>query len=122
MRANVRFAHGIEVGISNYGANTVHLGAPGVNVLSTVRNGNYSYFSGTSMATPHVSGAAALVLSVCDLDTAALIATLVGTVDPIDALAGITITGGRLNVNAAILACSGSALASAGSVSRAAPQ
>ena len=108
-----------RAGFSNYGASTVHLGAPGVNVLSTVRNGNYAYFSGTSMATPHVSGAAALVLSVCDLDTATLIATLLGTVDPIDSLAGITITGGRLNVNAAILACTGSAPASAGTVSRA---
>ncbi len=46
---------------SNYGATTVHLGAPGVDVLSTTRNNTYSYFSGTSMATPHVAGAAALV-------------------------------------------------------------
>ena len=43
---------------SNYGKNTVHLGAPGVNILSTVRGGTYGFASGTSMATPHVSGAA----------------------------------------------------------------
>ena len=48
---------------SNYGAASVHLAAPGVNIQSTTRNNTYSYFSGTSMATPHVSGAAALVLS-----------------------------------------------------------
>ena len=95
----------LRAGFSNFGANTVHLGAPGVNVLSTVRNNAYAYFSGTSMATPHVSGAAALVLSVCALDTPTLIATLLGAVDPIDSLNGITITGGRLNVNAAILSC-----------------
>jgi hypothetical protein len=41
---------------SNFGATSVHLGAPGVNVLSTTRNNTYSYFSGTSMATPHVHG------------------------------------------------------------------
>ncbi len=91
---------------SNFGANSVHLGAPGLNVLSTIRSGNYAYFSGTSMATPHVSGAAALVLSVCALDTTTLEATILSSVDPIDSLNGITITGGRLNVNAAILACS----------------
>src|SRR5262249_13232589 len=52
---------------SNFGATTVHLGAPGVDVLSTIVGGGYAYFSGTSMATPHVSGAAVLVLSKCVL-------------------------------------------------------
>jgi subtilisin family serine protease len=48
---------------SNYGPATVHLGAPGVDILSTIPGNSYSFASGTSMATPHVSGAAALVLS-----------------------------------------------------------
>jgi subtilisin family serine protease len=91
---------------SNYGATSVHLGAPGVAVLSTTRNNTYSSFSGTSMATPHVSGAAALVLSRCSLDTAAVKDNLLANVDPIGALAAITVTGGRLNVNRAIRACS----------------
>jgi subtilisin family serine protease len=92
---------------SNFGRNTVHLGGPGVDVLSTTRNNTYSYFSGTSMATPHVSGAAALVLSGCpSLDTAALKSNLLSNVDPIASLSGNTITGGRLNVNKAIRACS----------------
>ncbi len=91
---------------SNYGPTTVHLGAPGVNILSTIIGGNYDYFSGTSMATPHVSGAAALVLSACSLNTANLKSNLLNNVDPIPALAGITVTGGRLNVNKAIRACS----------------
>jgi serine protease len=91
---------------SNYGASSVDLGAPGFYVASTVRNGGYAYMSGTSMATPHVSGAAALVLSACTaLDTAGLVNVLLGTVDPIGSLAGKTTTGGRLNVYKAVSGC-----------------
>ena len=90
---------------SNYGAASVHLGAPGVDILSTVPGGSYAFLSGTSMATPHVSGAAALVLSACEMDTASLKATLLGTVAPVAGLAGLTVTGGRLQVNSALHAC-----------------
>lgn len=89
----------------NYGAATVHLGAPGVLVLSTVPGGGYQYASGTSMATPHVSGAAALVLSRCQLNTAQLKQTLLSTVDVIQALVLKTVTGGRLNVARALNQC-----------------
>src|SRR5438128_2987487 len=92
-------------GFSNFGSTSVHLGAPGVDILSTTRNNTYSYFSGTSMATPHVSGAALLVLSKCALDTASLKTLLLNNVDPIPSLSGMTVTGGRLNVNKAIRAC-----------------
>jgi len=91
---------------SNYGKTTVDLGAPGVSIYSTIRNGNYEYYSGTSMATPHVSGAAILILSMCDMNTANLKANILNNVDPIPSLTGITVTGGRLNVNKAIRACS----------------
>jgi subtilisin family serine protease len=46
---------------SNFGRHTVHVGAPGSSILSTTRNNSYSTFSGTSMATPHVTGLAALL-------------------------------------------------------------
>ena len=91
---------------SNYGVKTVHLGAPGANVLSTIRGGAYAFASGTSMATPHVSGAGALVLSYCPLNTAELKDTLVLSVDPVAALATLTMSGGRLNVRRAIDSCS----------------
>ena len=90
---------------SNYGAVSVDLGAPGVDILSTTIGNTYSFSSGTSMATPHVSGAAALVLSRCTLDTAALKSTLLSTVQPVAALASLTATGGRLDVNSAIRSC-----------------
>ncbi len=48
---------------SRYG-NTLDLVAPGSHILSTILNNNLAYYDGTSMATPHVSGVAALILSV----------------------------------------------------------
>jgi subtilisin family serine protease len=91
---------------SSFGATTVDLGAPGVDVLSTTRNNTYSYFSGTSMATPHVAGAAALVLSACALDTAGVKSNLLNNVDTLGSLTGRVLTNGRLNVDKAIRACS----------------
>jgi hypothetical protein len=92
---------------SNFGTSTVHLGAPGVEVLSTSRGKFYSRQSGTSASAPMVSGAAALVLSACPLDMASLRSNILDSVDPIPSLSGITVTGGRLNVNKAIRNCAG---------------
>jgi subtilisin family serine protease len=90
---------------SNYGRTQVHLGAPGVNILSTTRGNTYRYFSGTSMATPHVTGAAALVLSRCALTTGALRNAILHNVDVIGALTGWVTTNGRLNVDKALRSC-----------------
>jgi subtilisin family serine protease len=90
---------------SNYGPTLVHLGAPGVNVLSTTRGNTYQYFNGTSMAAPHVSGAAALILSKCTLTTTALKSTILGNVDVVAGLTGSVATNGRLNVDKALRSC-----------------
>src|SRR6185503_8682859 len=88
---------------SNYDPIWVDLAAPGVSILSTYAGNRYAYISGTSMATPHVSGAAALVLAENpSLITADLKATLLNSVDPLGSLAGKTLTGGRLNVAKAV--------------------
>jgi subtilisin family serine protease len=86
---------------SNYGATSVDLAAPGVSIFSTVANGGYASFSGTSMAAPHVAGAAALVWAADPALTAAeLKARLLASTDPIGALNPNrpTVTNGRLNV------------------------
>ena len=83
---------------SSYGASTVDLGAPGVSVLSTVPGG-YAYYSGTSMATPHVSGAVALYASAFPAATASDIRTaILGAAKPTASLSGKTVTGGRLSL------------------------
>jgi subtilisin family serine protease len=92
---------------SNFGL-SVQLAAPGVNILSTTIGNTYQYFSGTSMATPHVSGSAALLLSRCALDTATLKTAILNSVDVISALSGRVSTSGRLNVDRALRTCASS--------------
>lgn len=88
---------------SSQGATSVDLAAPGVLILSTLRNSTYGFFSGTSMATPHVAGAAALLWAHAPHLTAAQVkATLMGNVDVLPQWAGLTVTGGRLNLARAI--------------------
>jgi subtilisin family serine protease len=92
---------------SNFGATSVDLAAPGSRIYSTTRGGGYGLSSGTSMASPHVAGAAALILSECALTTAQLKANLLNNVNPVASLSGLMVTGGRLNVNNSITDCGG---------------
>ena len=91
---------------SNYGERSVDLGAPGVSILSTTPQDQYSYWNGTSMATPHVTGAAALVSAATGITGRALRARLLSSVDRRPSLQGRTTTGGRLNVRAAFAVAS----------------
>ena len=94
---------------SNYGRRNVHIGAPGSEILSTVRNGNYGTSSGTSMATPHVTGVAAL-LKAADpsLDWIAIRNLILAGGDNVTAMTN-TVTQKRLNAAGALM-CSDSTL------------
>jgi hypothetical protein len=83
---------------ANYGAAAVDLSAPGSLILSTTPQNTYSYSNGTSMAAPHVSGAAALIHAARGLTGEALRDALIGSVEQLPQLAGRTVTGGRLNL------------------------
>ena len=93
--------------VFNYGAESVDLAAPGVGILSTTNGSNSSYgnLSGTSMSTPHVSGAAALLAAQYpEMSVASLKATLMNSVDKLPQFEGFNKTGGRLNVFGALSA------------------
>lgn len=86
-------------GFSNYGLVSVDLGAPGSAILSTVPGSGYSSFSGTSMASPHVAGAAALVWSLDpSISALEMKEILMQSGDPLASMEGKTVSGKRLNV------------------------
>ncbi|HKS26379.1 MAG TPA: S8 family serine peptidase [Pyrinomonadaceae bacterium] len=88
---------------SNYGAKTVHIAAPGAEILSTWLGGAFEEHSGTSMATPEVVGVAALVLSLePDMSVKELRQRLMDSTDPLPALKGKVVTGGRINAARAV--------------------
>lgn len=88
---------------SNYGAKSVHIAAPGANILSTWLGNEYEEHSGTSMATPMVSGIAALVLSKRPaLSVEELRSILLNSVDKLPSLNGKVATGGRINAAKAV--------------------
>jgi subtilisin family serine protease len=91
-------------GSSNFGSTSVDLAAPGTQILSTVFSAaKYGSMTGTSMSTPHVAGAAALLAAHNpSLSAASLKATLLNSVDQLAAWNGVVKTGGRLNVAQAL--------------------
>jgi hypothetical protein len=88
---------------SNYGATTVDLAAPGVGIYSTLPGNTYGGYSGTSMAAPHVTGAAVLYAAANPGASASTIRNAIlasAQATPTASLAGKTVTGGRLNISA----------------------
>jgi len=101
--ANTNHNDGMS-GTSQWGLTSVDLGAPGSAILSTIPGGGYDSYSGTSMASPHVAGAAALVMSVnASLTPQEVKDILLNSGDDNAALAGKTVSGKRLNANQALI-------------------
>ncbi|PAW85411.1 MAG: hypothetical protein B9S33_09855 [Pedosphaera sp. Tous-C6FEB] len=90
---------------SNYGLTNVHVGAPGVEILSTHNAADNAYLTldGTSMAAPHVAGVAALVFSLTNTMTYSEVRNrILFTTTPVSGLLGTTSTGGRVNAHRAL--------------------
>ena len=92
---------------SNWGLQTADIGAPGVSILSSFNSSDSSYMTwdGTSMAAPHVAGAAALLLSIePNLTPSQVRKRLIDTAKPLQSLQGKTVSGGMLDVHASLAA------------------
>jgi len=88
---------------TNYGQISVDLAAPGVNLLTTDKDGGYVYFSGTSAATPMVTGAVAVLASAYPDESYSLLrARILDNTDHRNALEGYVSTEGRLNLYKAL--------------------
>ena len=95
--------NGILGWFSNYGSKKVHVAAPGVEILSTIPNSSYQSYQGTSMAAPHVTGAAMLMkANDPSLDYTTIKQRLISSVTSISGLAGKCVAGGIINIDAAI--------------------
>ena len=96
-------SNGTLASFSNYGASTVDIAAPGVNIASTWFDGTYKYLSGTSMATPHVTGAVALLKAYsAGLTWDQIKSKILFFATPNAALINKVATSGELNVLGAI--------------------
>jgi len=94
---------GGKAAFSNYGRTSVDIGAAGARITSTIPYNTYATYSGTSMAAPHVTGAVALYASVKPQASASAIKNaLLTSAVPTASMATTTVTGGRLDVKAAL--------------------
>ncbi|MBP7148565.1 MAG: S8 family serine peptidase [Acidobacteria bacterium] len=93
----------LKASFSCWGPTSVDLAAPGVNILSTTPGNSYGTMSGTSMATPHVSGICALIRSVSpNIPVAQMKQVLMNSVDHIASMQGLVVSNGRANAFFAI--------------------
>ena len=91
---------GAMSGFSNFGSTSVDIAAPGSAIQSTLPENTYGSYNGTSMATPHVTGAAALYKARNPTATAAQIkAAILSSATPTPSLNGKVVSNGRLNVS-----------------------
>ena len=94
--------NGALASFSNYGATTVDIAAPGVNIRSTVPGG-YATYSGTSMSTPYVSGVVSLLVGLHpELTAAQLVQRVLNAAKPLPSLQGKVITGGVVDAANAV--------------------
>lgn len=92
-----------KASFSQWGAEKVDVSAPGRNIYSTIPGGGYGNKSGTSMATPHVSGGAGLILSAYpEASNAEIKSRLIYGSDKVDALNDISVSDGRVNFAASL--------------------
>lgn len=94
---------GAKSNFSNYGLKSVHVTAPGSNILSTYKNGGYTTMSGTSMATPHIAGIVGLLLSQePNLTPAQIKERLIRTSVKTSKLKNASLSGGRVDAYKAL--------------------
>ena len=99
---------GAPSSFTSYGATSVDVVAPGSGILSSVVGGGYATFSGTSMATPHVAGVAALMLAVNpSISFADIKQILIDTSTSDSRLASYAASGGVVNAADAVTAATG---------------
>lgn len=95
---------GKKSSFSNYGKESVHVFAPGSNIISTVQRGDYMKMSGTSMATPHIAGAVGLIISMKpDLSPKSIKELLIRSSKKSSTLEKYSISGGYVDAYQALL-------------------